>query len=242
MLNVNDRVIYEGRKATVTRVWKSKARILTADMENLTVAIDQLETPPPGQLALFEIPAVPVSAGFTDWEMENGDIDETQKAIAPTETEWIGKFVECRVWPVSRGTIIADYDPCYWLAENENGKVLYRKGWVNPVDPNSIDPNSVDPNSIDPSSVDPSSVDPNSIDPNSIDPNSIDPNSIDPNSVDPNSVDPNSVDPNQDHPAKGYEEIKILKGREYRYWRWMDGKKKRSKYLGPVKPLKSPQP
>jgi hypothetical protein len=88
MLNVNDRVIYWGQRATVTRVWKSKARILTAAMEKLTVAIDQLETPPPpGQLALFEIPAVPVRAGFTDWEMENGDIDETQKAIAPVEDD-----------------------------------------------------------------------------------------------------------------------------------------------------------
>jgi hypothetical protein len=212
MVAVNDRVIYDGKKATVIQVWRKTVRILTAGMEKMNVPIADLVMAD-GQLDLIDTARYEKQqAGFTDWEMENGDIDKREKAIAPTETEWIGKFVECRVWPVSRGTIIADYDPYYWLAENQHGTVLYPKGWVIEVDPNSVDPNSIDPNSVDP------------------------------NSVDPNSIDPNSVDPNQDHPAKGYEEVKTLKGREYRYWRWMDGKKKRSKYLEPVKPLKSPQP
>jgi hypothetical protein len=106
----------------------------------------------------------------------------------------------------------------------------------NSIDPNSIDPNSIDPNSIDPNSIDPNSIDPNSLDPNSIDPNSIDPNSIDPNSLDPNSLDPNSIDPNSiDLNSKGYEEIKIIKGCYYRYWRWYEGGKKRSKYLGKLR-------
>ena len=70
-------------------------------------------------------------------------------------------------------------------------------------------------------------LDPNP-DPNS-DPNLIDPNS-DPNS-DPNLIDPNLIDPNS-HPIDGYEEIKTIKGRQYRYWRWYENDKKRSKYLG----------
>jgi hypothetical protein len=61
-----------------------------------------------------------------------------------------------------------------------------------------------------------------------LDPNP-DPNLIDPNS-DPNS-DPNLIDPNS-HPIDGYEEIKTIKGRQYRYWRWYENDKKRSKYLG----------
>jgi hypothetical protein len=81
---------------------------------------------------------------------------------------------------------------------------------------------------LDPNPVDPNPVDPNPIDPNPIDPNPVDPNPIDPNPIDPNSVDPNSVDPN----SKGYEEVKMIKGRPYRYWRWYEGGKKRSKYLG----------
>ena len=52
---------------------------------------------------------------------------------------------------------------------------------------------------------------------------------LDPN-PDPNS-DPNLIDPNS-HPIDGYEEIKTIKGRQYRYWRWYENDKKRSKYLG----------
>ena len=57
----------------------------------------------------------------------------------------------------------------------------------------------------------------------------LDPNP-DPNS-DPNLIDPNLIDPNS-HPIDGYEEIKTIKGRQYRYWRWYENDKKRSKYLG----------
>lgn len=41
----------------------------------------------------------------------------------------------------------------------------------------------------------------------------------------PNSL-PNSL------PNHGYEEIKTIKGNQYRYWRWLEGGKLRSKYLG----------
>ena len=44
-------------------------------------------------------------------------------------------------------------------------------------------------------------------------------------------LDPN-LDPNS-HPIDGYEEIKTIKGRQYRYWRWYENDKKRSRYLGP---------
>ena len=47
----------------------------------------------------------------------------------------------------------------------------------------------------------------------------------------PFNLDPNS-DPNS-HPIDGYEEIKTIKGRQYRYWRWYENDKKRSRYLGP---------
>jgi len=57
----------------------------------------------------------------------------------------------------------------------------------------------------------------------------LDPNS-DPN-LDPNLIDPNLIDPNS-HSIDGYEEIKTIKGRQYRYWRWYENDKKRSKYLG----------
>ncbi len=45
----------------------------------------------------------------------------------------------------------------------------------------------------------------------------------------PNSL-PNSL-PNP-LPNNGYEEIKVIKGRKYRYWRWLENDKLRSKYLG----------
>jgi hypothetical protein len=53
-------------------------------------------------------------------------------------------------------------------------------------------------------------------------PNSL-PNSL-PNPL-PNSL-PNCL------PNYGYEEIKTIKGRQYRYWRWLENDKLRSKYLG----------
>jgi hypothetical protein len=251
MLSVNDRVIYEGQKATVTRVFKKTVRILTADLEKLTVAIDRLEPeppPPPAQLTLFETPTALDRAGFSDWEVDIDEEETTPTAIDPDETDEKAFVVEFSpgdryIWTTAIPPLVVTVwqqvapDEVIVYSEETDAYTNAKTFDLVPVDPNPVDPNPVDPNS-----VDPNPVDPNPVDPNSVDPNPVDPNPVDPNRVDPNRVDPNPIDPNQDHPAKGYEEIKILKGIQYRYWRWYEGKKKRSKYLGPVNPVKSPQP
>jgi hypothetical protein len=99
--------------------------------------------------------------------------------------------------------------------------------WETDADGIDLPPNSLDPNSLDPNSPDPNSPDPNSPDPNSPDPNSPDPNSPDPNSPDPNFLDPNL-------PQPGNYEKKKVKGHLYLYWRWWDGKVRRSRYVGKV--------
>jgi hypothetical protein len=87
MVALYDRVIYEGKKATVIRVWRKTVRILTAGMEQMNVVIADLMMAD-GQLDLIDTARYEKQqAGFTDWEMENGDIDETQKAIAPVEDD-----------------------------------------------------------------------------------------------------------------------------------------------------------
>jgi hypothetical protein len=184
---VSDRIVWQGKKAVVKRLWKNKVRIILSDLSEETVAISDVEPwidPPNGQLTLIDVSRYESKRDFRDWELENQD-------VIPDP----------------------NLDP-------------------NSIDPNPIDPN-LDPNSIDPN-LDPNPIDPNPIDPN-LDPNPIDPNSLDPN-LDPNPIDPNSLDPNShrnlDPNSKGYEEIKIIKGKPYRYWRWYEGGKKRSRYLG----------
>jgi hypothetical protein len=201
-------------------------------MEKMNVPITDLVLLA-GQLELLDTARYEKQVtGFADWEMENLDIGVSPK----TEDGWIGREY---VRHGQRVKVFEEYGAGLMFV-----KVRYPDGefeccmkdWLNdPVDPNPIDPNPVDPNSVDPNPVDPNPVDPNPIDPNPVDPNPVDPNPIDPNPVDPNSIDPN-------HPAKGYEEIKTLKGIQYRYWRWYEDGRKRSKYLGPVNPVKSPPP
>jgi hypothetical protein len=115
MVAVNARVIYDGKKATVIQVWRKTVRILTAGMEKMNVPIADLILAD-GQLELIDTARYEKPrAGFTDWEMENGDIDERENAIAltkeselqetdPDETEgdrsleekWIGARVRFR--------------------------------------------------------------------------------------------------------------------------------------------------
>lgn len=41
-----------------------------------------------------------------------------------------------------------------------------------------------------------------------------------------------------DRPPGAWDEVKTISGRQYLYWRWRQGGKTRSKYIGPVKELR----
>ena len=233
-LAVNDRISYQGKKATVKQVWKKKVKVILSDLREMTVGVDDVKPwteTVAGQIPLLDLSQYEDRRGFTDWELESQDAIETlipesnqiKNAIETEDAIETGDAIEIDVQSLSTDQLIVLY-------ESVTRELLARDSLPN-SDP-SLDPNSapnLDPN-LDPNSA--PNLDPN-LDPNS-DPNS-DPN-LDPNS-DPN-LDPNSdpnLDPNLDpnsHPIDGYEEIKTIKGRQYRYWRWNENDKKRSKYLG----------
>lgn len=80
-LSINDRVSYQGEKATVKQVWKKKVRIILSDLREITVGIDEIRPADeviPGQLPLidlsqYQFPDRPIS----QWDLENEDSIET---------------------------------------------------------------------------------------------------------------------------------------------------------------------
>ncbi|NCS08502.1 MAG: hypothetical protein GPJ07_19030 [Microcystis aeruginosa G13-07] len=217
---------------------------MTVGVDDVTPWTETVE----GQIPLIDLSRYEARRGFTDWELENENAIETLTpeksensiAIGPERDELEDEIdaikIDVRSLPTYQ--LITLYEVIARELHYRDESECSLSNLDPNLDPNSVpnldpnlDPNLIDPNLIDPN-LDPNSVpnlDPN-LDPNLIDPN-LDPNLIDPNLIDPNLIDPNLIDPNS-HPIDGYEEIKTIKGRQYRYWRWYENDKKRSKYLG----------
>ena len=167
-LSINDRISYNGEKATVKQVWKKKVKVILSDLREITVGIDEIgpaDEVIPGQLPLidlfqYQLPDRPIS----QWDLENEDSIET----LTVNSDRLEKAIAIDIQSLTTDQLITLYESIT--------RELINRG-------NSL-PNS-DPNS-----------------------------------------DPKT------HPIDGYEEIKTIKGNQYRYWRWYENDKKRSKYLG----------
>jgi hypothetical protein len=57
-LSVSDRIVWQGKKAVVKRLWKNKVKIILSDLSEETVAIADVEPwidSPNGQLTLIDV-------------------------------------------------------------------------------------------------------------------------------------------------------------------------------------------
>ncbi len=201
---INDRVSYQGEKATVKQVWKKKVKLILSDLREMTVGIDEIRPADeaiPGQLPLINLSAYQLpDRPINQWDLEN----EGSIAIGPARDESENSIAIGPLTPEKSENLIADIQSL----TTDHLIILYESITRELIDRGESLPNHL-PNSL-----------PNSH-PNHL-PNSL-PNHL-PNSL-PNHL-PNSL------PNHGYEEIKIIKGRKYRYWRWTEQDKLRSKYLG----------
>ena len=218
-LSINDRVSYQGEKATVKQVWKKKVKVILSDLREMTVGIDEIRPADevvPAQLPLIDLSIYQLTdRPISQWDLENEDAIENWTPDSETLTpdsdrsENAIDAIKIDVQSLTTDQLINLYEV---IARELHYRDESECSLPNPL-PNPH-PNSL-PNPL-----------PNPH-PNSL-PNSL-PNSH-PNSL-PNSH-PNSL-PNP-HPNYGYGEIKTIKGRMYRYWRWLENGKLRSKYLGRV--------
>ncbi|MDB9542854.1 hypothetical protein PN472_06775 [Microcystis aeruginosa CS-1036] len=190
-LSINDRVSYQGEKATVKQVWKKKVRVILSDLREMTVGIDEVRPADeaiPGQLPLIDLsqyqhPDRPIS----QWDLENEDSIETLTPDGGENEDSIETLTPDSDQSVDAIEIDVRSVPTYQLITLY--EVIARELHYRDESECSL-PN---PNPL--------------------------PNPL------PNSL-PNCL------PNYGYEEIKTIKGRQYRYWRWLENDKLRSKYLG----------
>ncbi|TRV48786.1 MAG: hypothetical protein EWV43_09835 [Microcystis panniformis Mp_MB_F_20080800_S26D] len=228
-LAVNDRISYKGEKATVKQVWKKKVKVILSDLTEMTVGIDEIgpaDEVAPGQLPLIDLSAYQLTdRPISQWDLENEDSIETPSVVNSDQSENAIETLTPDSDQSENAIDAIEIDvqslPTYQLITLYEviARELHYRDESECSLPNCL-PNS-HPNSL-PNCL-PNSH-PNSL-PNCL-PNSH-PNSLSnshPNSH-PNSL-PNSL------PNHGYEEIKTIKGRQYRYWRWVENDKLRSKYLG----------
>jgi hypothetical protein len=82
LLRLSDRIVWEGKKGVVKRLWKNKVRIILSDLSEETVAIAEVEpwiNTPNGQTSLIDTSRYESKRDFRDWELENQDVIETGK-------------------------------------------------------------------------------------------------------------------------------------------------------------------
>ncbi len=216
-LSINDRVSYQGEKATVKQVWKKKVRIILSDLREITVGIDEIRPADeaiPGQLPLIDFSIYQLTdRPISQWDLENEDSIETLTPDSNQSEDSIKTLTpDGGENEDSIKTLTPDSDQSVDAIEIDVRSVpTYQLITLYEVIARELHYRDESECSL-----------PNSL-PN---PNPL-PNPL-PNSL-PSCL-PNSL-PNS-HPSHGYEEIKTIKGRQYRYWRWLENDKLRSKYLG----------
>jgi hypothetical protein len=86
--NQGDRILWNGKKAVVKRLWKTKAKITLSDLTEETVPISELVPwiESNEQLCLIDTSQFEDKRSFTDWELENQDVIETPPKVSITES------------------------------------------------------------------------------------------------------------------------------------------------------------
>ena len=204
-LAVNDRISYKGEKATVKQVWKKKVKVILSDLTEMTVDINDVgpaDEVVPGQLPLIDLSIYQL----TDRPISQWDLENEDaiEFLSVVNSDQSENAIE---------TLTSDSD------QSENAIETLTVDSDQSENAIKIDIHSLTTDQLITlyESITRELINRGELLPNSR-------TNSHPNSH-PNCL-PNS------HPNHGYEEIKTIKGRQYRYWRWVEGDKLRSQYLG----------